>query len=146
MIDADNIGHVMQPDDYSCACAVAAMLLDRPLAELVAEMRPSPRTGVPHRRLIAALRAGGLRVEDRFKSIHARPLPDVAVVRVTWGDRRVGHVVLKVQRRWFDPLLARPFTGMPPDAVVTSRNIVPWSGGGRITSSLEVRDALERCP
>lgn len=87
-----HLSHVCQPNDYTCAPACVAMLTGRPLAELVAVMRPTPRGGCPNTRITDALRAYGVPCAGRFASVRGRALPD--------------------------PLLSSPFRGeLPPDRV-----------------------------
>lgn len=124
--------HVKQPTPTSCAPACVAMVTGVDVHTLIAEMRPGPKRGTAHERIIRALRARGVQCGDRFQSVRGRPLPRFAIVRITHPNKR-GHVVVKHEQTWFDPLLDALFTGDPPRGLVT-----PWAGGSRITSALWV--------
>jgi hypothetical protein len=107
--------------------------------ELIAEMRPTPRGGTPHRKLIRALRSRGFACGDRFIPCRGKPLPHSAVVRITHpkGIKPGGHVVVKIGRTWFDPALDAPFDGEPIRTTCGNRY---WVGGSRITSTLWLGD------
>lgn len=122
--------HVKQSDDHTCGPAVVAIVTGASYAQLVRELRATPKRGVRHRHLIEALRSRGVRCADRFTHAGKRPLPEVCVARVVFPSK-VGHVVVKSGTTWFDPLLDAPFAGTLP----TDR---AWSGGGRVTSFLEI--------
>lgn len=122
--------HVTQPNDYTCGAAVVSIVTGAPLAEVIAEVRPTQKRGTPHARIIGALRARGVLCADRFVSIRGKSLPLVGVVRILFPGKQ-GHVVVKNGNTWFDPLLKQSFTGMPP----ANR----WGDdGSRITSFLEI--------
>jgi hypothetical protein len=124
------VKHVRQPDDVTCAQACAAMLLGAPLERVLAFL-PARPSGTAHRKLVAFLRRCGVDVADQFAAARGRELPRFAFARITWPDRE-GHLVLKVERTWHDPYLPGPFSGdLPSDRM--------WTGGGRVTSFLEVR-------
>lgn len=130
------IAHVRQPNGYTCVPAVVAMLTNEPIAALIAELRPTPKGGTPHKRLVRALKSRGVRCGDRFVNVRGRPLPHTCIVRVSWG-KRLGHVVLKVGRQWFDPQLPEPFTGEP---IMTTCGNRYWVDAARITSALWIGD------
>lgn len=132
------IEHVKQPNDYTCVPAVVAMITKEPIESLIAELRPTPKSGTPHKRLVRALMNRGVRCAGGFVSVRGRPLPHTCIVRVSWG-KRLGHVVLKVGRQWFDPALDAPFTGDPP-MEKSGRRV--WAGEARITSALWVGDGM----
>lgn len=98
----------------------------------IAELRPG-KGGVMHSKMIAALRARGVRCADRFV-VFRKPadLPELCVVRIKYaGEKRWGHVVLKSGRSWHDPLLPHPFDGdLPADRA--------WGDGARATSYLRI--------
>ena len=127
-----NIEHIKQPNDYTCVPAVVAMITRDPLESLIAELRPTPKSGTPHKRMVAALKGRGVPCGDRFVNMRGKPMPHTCIVRVSWG-RRLGHVVLKVGRRWFDPLLDAPFVGEP---IMTVSGERVWVDCARITSAL----------
>jgi hypothetical protein len=128
--------HVRQPTDTSCAQACIAMITGADVAELVARMKPGSKTGTRGAAIVRELRARGVRCGDRFESLRGKPFPRYAIVRIVHPNKR-GHVVVKYERTWFDPLLEAPFVGDPPRAAVT-----PWAGGSRITSSLWLDDGM----
>lgn len=129
------IAHVKQPNNYTCVPAVIAMITNEPVELLIAELRPTPKSGTPHKRMRQALKKRGVSCGERFVNMRGKPLPHTCVVRIAWG-KRLGHVVLKVGAQWFDPLLDRPFTGEPP---MDGSGFRPWVGGARITSALWVQ-------
>ncbi len=112
------------------------MITGLDVAALIAEMCPTAKGGTPNVRIVRALRDHGVRCGDRFESLRGRPFPRFAIVRIVHPDKR-GHVVVKYERTWFDPMLAAPFEGDPPRGAVT-----PWAGGSRITSSLWIGDGM----
>jgi hypothetical protein len=118
--------HVRQPNDYTCAPAVVAIVTGAPLDELIREMRPTPTGGSSHRKLIKALRARGVLCSDRFEVVSKkRPLPRDAIVRISFPHKDVGHVIVKHGDVWFDPVEPWPYTCSAPLLVC-----------GRVTSSL----------
>lgn len=133
--------HVKQPNGYTCVPAVVAIVTGAPLDELIAEMRPTPRGGTPHKKLIRALRDRGVRCGDRFVPCRWKTLPHSAIIRITHpkGVKPGGHVVVKIGRTWLDPALDGPFTGEPIRLV--SGDLV-WVQGSRITSSLWFGDGM----
>jgi hypothetical protein len=83
-----------------------------------------------------ALRRRGVRCDDRFRSVRGLRLSEhalVRVVRVLPDFRRVGHLVVKRGRTWFDPALLAPFDGDPSPLV---GGFPVWTRGSRITSEL----------
>lgn len=46
-------------------------------------------------------------------------------------------MVVRFERKWFDPLLNAPFFGEPPRGAV-----MPWTFGSRITSALWIDDGM----
>jgi hypothetical protein len=106
------------------------MITGVPVADLIARMKPRPKTGTRGKAIIRELRDRGVRCGDRFESLRGKPFPRFAIVRIVHPDKR-GHVVVKHERTWFDPLLEGPFDGDPPRGAVTT-----WAGGSRITSAL----------
>lgn len=121
--------HIQQPNDYTCGAAVVAMITGTPIADVIAELRPTPKGGTRYKRMIEALkRCPRIACGDRFVSVRGKPLPAIAVIRITHDAKRVGHVVVKHGRWWFDPILPAPFQGHPPG--------LTWAGTSRITSSL----------
>lgn len=138
MIDfvPDVLTHVRQPNDYTCACAVVAMLTGRELDDVIAELRPTPKRGTTHRRMIDALKAHGVRCGDRFVSLRNRPLPHTAIVRMIYDDAAYGHVAIKVGGTWYDPSLSCP---VPGHALLTfTVRGKYYNGRARLLSSLEV--------
>lgn len=130
--------HVKQPNSYTCGPAVVAIVTGDPIERIIAELRPGAKRGTPHRRLIGALRARGVRCGDRFLSLQGKPLPHSGIIRITYQNKH-GHVVVKHGRTWFDPLLDAPFTG-EPIMTVSGRRI--WVDGAHITSSLWLGDGM----
>jgi hypothetical protein len=108
------------------------MLTGEDVHDLIAAMRPGPKTGTRGREIVRVLRLYGVRCGERFESLRGKPFPRVAIVRIVHPNKR-GHVVVKHDRTWFDPLLESPFTGDPPRGSVT-----PWAGESRITSALRI--------
>lgn len=129
-----NIQHVRQPTETSCAQACIAMITGVPVEELVARMRPGPRRGTRGAAIVRELRDHGVRCGDRFESLRGKPFHRFSIVRITHPNK-LGHVVVKFESTWFDPMLEAPFVGEPPRGAVT-----PWVGGSRITSSLWIGD------
>lgn len=132
----ETLTHVKQPTPTSCAPACVAIVTGEDVHKLIAEMRPGPRRGTPHARIIRALRDRGVRCGDRFETVRGRPIPRFAIVRISYPDKR-GHVVVKHERTWFDPMLDAPFRGDPPRGPVTL-----WAGESRITSALWIGDRM----
>jgi hypothetical protein len=104
--------------------------------ELIARMNPGARTGTRGAAIVRELRANGVRCGDRFEPLRGRPFPRFAIIRIVHPNKR-GHVVVKHERTWFDPMLEAPFVGDPPRGPIT-----PWVGGSRITSSLWLEDGM----
>lgn len=121
--------HIKQPTDSSCVQACLAMYLEQPI-EFVFKYLPNRKSGIKHKAMIAFLRECGVTCADHMTSAVGKRLPFMALVRIIWPDKKA-HIVLKVGRTWHDPLLDAPFTGDLP----ASRE---WSGGGRVTSFLEL--------
>lgn len=132
------VEHVKQPNGYTCVPAVVAMITKEPIEALIAELRPTPKSGTPHKRLVRALKSRAVPCGDRFVNMRGRPLPHTCIVRVSWG-KRLGHVVLKVGRRWFDPQLDGPFAGEP---IMTVSGQRVWVNCARITSALWLYDGM----
>ena len=128
--------HVRQPTETSCAQACIAMITGVDVNELVKRMKPGPKSGTRGAAIVRELRDHGVRCGDRFESLRGKPFPEVAIVRIVHPNRR-GHVVVKHERTWFDPMLEGPFDGDPPRGAVT-----PWAGGSRITSALWISDGM----
>lgn len=131
--------HVKQPNGYTCVPAVVAMITGAPIEELIAELRPTEKSGTPHKRMIRALANRGIRCGGAFVSVRGRPLPHTAIIRISYPDKKPGHVVLKDGRTWFDPALDAPFTGEPIRTVSGQR---VWVGCSRITSALWIGDGM----
>lgn len=128
--------HVRQPTLTSCAQACIAMITGIDVSYLIERMKPGPKSGTRGAAIVRELRNIGVRCGDRFQPIRGRPFPRFAIVRITHTDKR-GHVVVKHESTWFDPMLEAPFQGDPPRAAVT-----PWAGGSRITSTLWIGDGM----
>lgn len=128
--------HVRQPTETSCAQACIAMITGVPVADLIARMNPGPKSGTRGAAIVRELRNHGVRCGDRFQALRGKPFPRFAIVRIVHPDKR-GHVVVKFERTWLDPLLESPFEGDPPRGAVT-----PWAGGSRITSALWIGDGM----
>ena len=134
-MDERAVRHVQQPNEYTCVPACAAMVLDADVALMIDRLKPTPKGGTPHRKLIAVLRDHGVRCGERFMVARGKPLPHTAIVRVMWPEKRTGHVVLKHGRTWHDPQLPGPFTGDLPETR-------EWANGGRVTSFLWIGDGM----
>lgn len=138
------IRHVKQPTPTSCAQACIAMITGADVHELIAKMRPGPKTGTRGAAIVRALRDNGVRCGDRFMGVRGRPLPNFAIVRIVYDDDR-GHVVVKHGREWFDPLLEAPFSGDPTSAsalIEERKAALEWVPGARITSALWIGDGM----
>ncbi len=132
------VEHVQQPNEFTCVPAVVSMITKEPIETLIAELRPTPKSGTPHKRLVRALKSRGVPCGDRFVNMRGKSLPHTCIVRVSWG-KRLGHVVLKVGRQWFDPQLSQPFTGEP---TMTASGQRVWVDSARITSALWIGDGM----
>jgi len=130
------ITHVRQPTETSCAQACISMITGTDVSFLIERMRPGSKTGTRGSAIVRELRALGVRCGDRFVPMRGKSFPRIAIVRIVHPDKR-GHVVVKYETTWFDPLLEAPFVGDPPRGAVT-----PWSGGSRVTSALWVSDGV----
>lgn len=131
--------HVKQPNGYTCAPAAVAIVTGDSLDELIAELHPTEKSGTRHALMIRALKRRGVRCGERFESLRGRPLPHTAIIRISYPDKRVGHVVVKHGRTWFDPALDAPFDGEP---IMTVSGQRVWIGCARITSSLWLGDGM----
>lgn len=123
--------HVKQPTDSSCVQACLAMYLEQSI-DFIFKSLPNRKGGTKHKAMITFLRECGVTCADHMTSAVGKRLPRVALVRITWPNKKA-HIVLKFGRTWHDPLLDAPFKGDLP----ASRE---WSGGGRVTSFLELTD------
>jgi len=128
--------HVRQPTPTSCAQACIAMITGADVHALIAQMKPTAKRGTRGPDIVRVLRDHGVRCGDRFESVRGRPFPRFAIIRIVHADKR-GHVVVKHDRTWFDPMLESSFTGDPPRGAVT-----PWVGGSRITSALWIDNVM----
>ena len=131
-----SIVHVRQPTESSCAQACIAMITGASVLDLIARMRPGRKTGTRGAAIVRELRDRGIACGDRFVPLSGKPFPRFAVVRIVHPNKR-GHVVVKFERTWFDPMLQGPFDGDPPRGAIT-----PWAGGSRITSALWIQDGM----
>ena len=121
------IVHVKQSTDASCVQACLAMYLGMPIGVVFTHLHPRD-SGTKHKAMIDFLHRNGVECAGRMTSAMGKTLPEVALVRITWANKKA-HIVLKVGRTWHDPLFDKPFTGdLPKDRA--------WSGGGRVTSFL----------
>lgn len=102
------IVHQRQPSKNSCGQTCVAMLIGRPVAEVIASV-PDKTGTVAHQLGSYVVRAGGA-CDERCRPLAADErwrLPPVALCRVRWGsdpkDRRA-HWVLWADGRFWDPL------------------------------------------
>lgn len=112
------------------------MITGADVGALVAQMTPGRKTGTRGAAIVRELRERGVRCGDRFVPLRGRPFPRFAIIRIVHPNKR-GHVIVKYERTWFDPLLEGPFDGDPPRGAVP-----PWTGGSRITSALWIEDGM----
>ncbi len=119
----------MQPTALPlCGHACLAMVLGVGLIEAMKRMGHSRSTRT--RELVEAL---GDRAEDkRLIPVRQRPIPEFAVLKVTWNIRRRSHFVVRKGSFVHDPL-------MPAKMLYKS-----WSswleGRGRVTSALKLKE------
>lgn len=101
------IRHQFQPSAKSCGQTCLAMLLDVPVAQVIAEM---PDRAATHAGQLCAYLVLRGWTATRLRRVGSARLPSHAIVRLAFGPaRRVGHWILWVDGTMFDPSNANGF-------------------------------------
>lgn len=101
MVKRRSIKRLTQPTAGSCGQTCLAMLTGHPLEQVFKDVPDSGSTQACQ--LIVYLLMAGLRCVPFLQSVYVQPLPELAIVSLTWPDRDIGHWVIWANGKIIDP-------------------------------------------
>jgi hypothetical protein len=104
--------HIFQPTPYSCGQTCLAMILGHKDAWQVLADLPDHKNGTYASELRDYLRDRGWQTGDKLERVYKHTtLPPIAILRHKWPERTLGHWVLWIDGRTYDPTLGAARSG-----------------------------------